>query len=295
MRLTATGLALLALACAAASAASPARPLQRATFFGDSVAASLSYDATARAIASRDVAIDYELAACRRIEVPSCAIRGSGPPPTMLQAIRALSRRVGPTAIVAVGYNDGPPEFARSLADALRALWAAGTEHVLWLTYREQHHPYVEMNAELRAAARPEPRLTVVDWNAYSRSHPSWFAADGIHLANGGAEAMATLVHATLVRLGLTGPVGPPLAVLTTRLPATVWGARYDVRLEARGGTAPYRWRIDGGGVYGLRLDPAGELTGEARDAPGKHAVRVRVTDAAGGEATKTLVLDESI
>jgi len=70
---------------------------------------------------------------------------------------------------------------------------------VWWLTLRAAHHGYVNMNDDIEAAAKQHPELTVVDWNVYSRSHPDWFQDDGLHLLHSGADAMATLIHQTLL------------------------------------------------------------------------------------------------
>ena len=59
-------------------------------------------------------------------------------------------------------------------------------------------------DAVLERIAAERPDVTLVDWNRYSRSHPGWFDADGLHLDAAGATAMATLVHKTLAGLGLT-------------------------------------------------------------------------------------------
>ena len=58
------------------------------------------------------------------------------------------------------------------------------------------------MNDEIVAAAAQHPEVTVVDWNVYSRSHPEWFQADGLHMLAGGAAAMAGLIHQGSSRRG---------------------------------------------------------------------------------------------
>jgi lysophospholipase L1-like esterase len=51
--------------------------------------------------------------------------------------------------------------------------------------------------------------MTILDWNHYSASHPSWYASDGIHMTGTGAVAYATYLHRELKKLGLTGPKPP--------------------------------------------------------------------------------------
>jgi hypothetical protein len=126
-----------------------------------------------------------------------------------------MRRRIGPTAVVLVGYNDDPHVFAEGLGRTLKALREFGVQHVLWLTLREVYPVYAETNAAIRAAAAKRPWMKVLDWNAYSRAHPTWFASDGIHLSAEGAVQFAIFLHRTLKRDGLTGPPRQP--------PAGIW------------------------------------------------------------------------
>jgi len=201
-------LALLASAAAGCVLASSAaaghrRPLQHVTIFGDSVAAALDWDATARAVLARGDRLTLDLAPCRRLTQPGCI---SPPPPSVLHDVRSLGRRIGPTVVVLVGYNDDPHVYARGIGTVLRALRRDGVRHVLWLTLRAVYEQYVLINEVIRGAAARFRWMTVLDWNAYSRGHPAWFAADGIHLSAAGAVAFARFVHRALRRLGLTGP-----------------------------------------------------------------------------------------
>ena len=93
--------------------------------------------------------------------------------------------------MIAVGYNDFADHYAAEIDDVLAALEAVNVQHIFWLTLRAAHHPYIGMNDEIVAAAAKHPEVTVVDWNVYSRSHPEWFQADGLHMLAGGAAAMA--------------------------------------------------------------------------------------------------------
>ncbi|MGH3002033.1 MAG: hypothetical protein ACRDM1_05125, partial [Gaiellaceae bacterium] len=202
------GRALLTIAAAAAvaialggraEAASRAARLQHVTFIGDSVATAVSLDTYARSIVSQGVDLDLETQACRRLEDPSCPPG----PPTTIELIRSLGASVGPNVVISVGYNDYANRYAAEIGDTLRALDAAGVKRIFWLTLRAAHHPYIAMNAEIAAAAAAHPGMTVIDWNAYSRSHPDWFQDDGLHLVAGGEIAMAKLVHARLLAAGV--------------------------------------------------------------------------------------------
>jgi hypothetical protein len=44
-----------------------------------------------------------------------------------------------------------------------------------------------------------------VDWNAYSAGRP-WFASDGLHLNSEGADGLASLLHAYVVRAAHAAP-----------------------------------------------------------------------------------------
>jgi len=182
----------------------PKRPVhrtpERVTFIGDSVPAEISYVASAQALLRRGVHIDLQLAACRRLVEPSCTVAGVTPP-TALDVIESMGHRLGPVVVIGVGYNDWQLIYPHDTQLVLEALRGAGVQHVLWLTLREARHSYIPMDADIRQLARANPDVTIVDWNRYSRSHPSWFGADGLHLSVAGATAMATLVHKTLVSL----------------------------------------------------------------------------------------------
>ena len=122
--------------------------------------------------------LDLEVAPCRRLVDQSCPPN----PPTVVEVIKRLGAAVGPTVVIAVGYNDFEDHYASEIDDALAALDAASVKRIFWLTLRAAHHPYINMNDEIDAAAAKHPNMSVIDWNVYSRSHPDWFQADGLHL-----------------------------------------------------------------------------------------------------------------
>jgi hypothetical protein len=167
----------------------------RVTFVGDSVAEEIGYSSRAEGILGRHVHLD--LAACRRLVQPSCTVEGVTPP-TVLQLVRSEGAGLGPTVVVAVGNNDPALLYAHDLGLVVAALERVHVHRILWLTVRAVHHPDLIVNAAIRAAAKERRDVELVDWNRYSRSHPSWFREDGLHLSPAGAVAMATLVHRTL-------------------------------------------------------------------------------------------------
>jgi hypothetical protein len=86
------------------------------------------------------------------------------------------------------------------------------------------------------------------------------------------------------------GPVAA-LVISTAGMPGGRVGARYSVALAGAGGVQPYRWSLAGGSLpAGLTLSRTGRITGtptRARTA----SFTLRVTDATGLLATRTLTL----
>ena len=279
--------ALAVLPAAAARRQAPPAPAH-VTFIGDSIGDAIIQDPGAQRILGKGVDLDLEVAICRRVSRDSCPYNGVRPP-NVVELTEKMGSRIGPTVVVEVGYNDPEDEYAEGIEDALQAFRKAGVKRVLWLTLRAARHPYVNMNADIAAAAARHPEMTIVDWNLYSRSHPDWFQDDGIHLSGVGPQAMAELSHKALVKLG----VAPrPVRVATKKLPAAVRGKRYLVRLRAGGGRAPFTWTLRRGPLpSGLRLRPTGWIVGRPTSRAGSFAVGVRVADSAGSSATRRLVL----
>jgi lysophospholipase L1-like esterase len=130
------------------------------------------------------------------------------PPPSVLGTVRTLGRRIGPTVVVFIGYNDSPLIYRNGLPVVLKAMRKRGVKHAIWLTLRGVSKQYVDINHAIYAAEQKwRPLMTVLDWNHYSSSHTSWYASDGIHLSGTGAIAFATYLHRSLKRLHLTGPL----------------------------------------------------------------------------------------
>jgi hypothetical protein len=198
---------VVALVCVLASGASAARkrPLQHVTIFGDSVAAAFTWDPTARQVLSRGDRLTLELSPCGRLTLPGCLLQD--PPPSVLKEVELLGRRIGPTAVVLVGYNDDPHVYAAGIDRVLAAMHRRGVTHVLWLTLRAVNEQYRLINEVIHGASARFPWMTVLDWNSYSRNRPTWFATDSIHLSALGGVELATFLHRSLKQLGLTGPL----------------------------------------------------------------------------------------
>ena len=64
----------------------------------------------------------------RRRELYQAGVR----PRTRSSSSHARGDTLGPTVIVAVGYNDFEDEYAGNIEDAIDALKAAGVKRVLW-------------------------------------------------------------------------------------------------------------------------------------------------------------------
>lgn len=189
---------------ATAGAHKHAARLQHITIFGDSVAAALDWDPTARDVLKKANRLTLELAPCGRLWTTGCF---SPPPPSVLQEIHTLGHRIGPTAIVLVGYNDDPHVYAEGIDKVLHAMRGRGVTQVLWLTLRPVYKQYRITNQVIRGASHRFRWMKVVDWGKYSWRHPSWFGPDGIHFNGSGAVAFASYLHRTLKEYGLTGPV----------------------------------------------------------------------------------------
>jgi hypothetical protein len=265
--------AALVVAAASAVAATPPTVL----VIGDSVATAMYWHDDAIDVMQKNLGVYWDVAVCRVIEGMSCPFEGDRAP-NLIEAVEARGT-VPPTVVVEVGYNDPASTFAAEVDHAMSALTAAGAKHVLWLTFRESQMPYPMLNAMLEDAQARWPELELVDWNAASEGNPSWFQTDGIHLTPEGGLAMAHLAHAAVME------VVDPLRVRPTPLRLQA-GRAYIVKLQARGGAPPYRWRVAAGRPpRGFHLLADGTLltTGATR---ARASLMLAVTDADGSRVT---------
>ena len=286
---------LAALVLVAGAQGGSAAPPVRVTVFGDSAATAMAYDPDAKRTLGRGIDLRLEVAACRRLGDTSCPYDGVRPP-NVIDRATALGSEMGPVVVVNVGYNDFEANYADNIEQALAVFRKAGVEHVVWLTLRAERQSYLSMNAMITAAAQKHPEMTVVDWNAQARNNPGWLQPDGIHLTPLGAEGMAALVNDALVQLGVAPkPLAPParklLAITSRSLPLGHLGRVYAARLQAVGGTAPYRWLRSGGSIApGVRLTTSGRLTGVPKRT-GSYRLRAKVVDRAGAVRVRQVLL----
>jgi hypothetical protein len=224
----------------------------------------------------------WDVAICRTIDGTSCPFDGERAP-TLIEVVEARGT-VPATVVVEVGYNDPAGTFATEVDHAMSVLTAAGATHVLWLTMRESRVPYPTLNSLLDKEAARWPQLDLVDWNAASASHPSWFQTDDVHLTPEGGIAMAHVTHAAVME------VVDPLRVRATPLRLQA-GRSYTVKLRAQGGTPPYRWRVAGGRPpRGFHLLADGTLV-TTSTTPTQATLMLAVTDA-DGTSVKLQVLE---
>ena len=265
----------------------------RVTVFGDSAATAMAYDPKAREILGAGVDLRLEVAACRRLGDLSCPYDGVRPP-NVIERASALGRDLGPVVVVAVGYNDYENNYADNIEETLRVLEKSGVEHVLWATLREERQSWARMNEMIAAAAKKHTEVTVLDWNGRARVHPDWLQSDGIHLTPAGAQGMAAMINDSLVDLGVaTRPstLARQLSIAAGTLPRARVGRLYSARLQARGGTAPYRWtRVTGAMAPGLRLSSSGLVEGRPTRV-GRYRIVFRVVDRTGATRTRAFVL----
>jgi len=278
---------LVALLLGASGAQGATKDLQHVTLIGDSVADAIPGDDQAVAILRQGIDLDLEVAPCRRVDQDSCPINGVRPP-NVVQLVKTMGTKLGPNVVVAVGYNDFEDQYATNIETALDAMKAAGVKHVWWLTLRAAHHPYINMNDDIVNAAKNHPELDVIDWNVYSRSHPDWFQDDGLHLLAPGSEAMAGLIHKTLLDAGIALK---PVQVATTVLPVAHRGKSYAAKLSATSGLVPYRWSLLARAPKGLHLEADGRIIGKPLVKPGTYVLNVRVKDASATFDTQRLTL----
>jgi hypothetical protein len=264
---------VLALGLVAVAAARPADP--PVLVIGDSVSTGMSWHPAAIGVMQKNLAVDWQVAVCRRLIGASCDPGDGEPiPPSLVDLVSSLAS-VPPTVVVEMGYNDFASTFSDAVDDALQLLIAKGAQHILWLTLSSGWHvPYGQLNAILTSKTAAYPQLQIVDWNSYSNPHlAQWFQPDNVHLLDKGGVAMAHLIHASVI--ALFSPLRPERKSLV--LPQ---GHRYDRALGAIGGTRPYTWRVfSGRPPHGLHLRPDGRLYGRP-NVP--RTFTVSVTDSDG-------------
>ena len=251
------------------------------TVIADSAFRAVTGNGEPLAILNAGFDTNIDVAVCRRLTGTSCPADDGVEPPTLVDVVHSLGPGIAPTVIVEVGYNEFADGFPASVELAITTLLAAGVTKILWTTMAEVRPQYVGMNQQLVAAASLHPEVELVDWGAASRGHDAWFQGDGVHLTYDGALAMAHLMHDALIR-----DLVPLLVATASRLPVAHVGKPYSAQLIARGGVAPYRWRLTSGALKdGLHLLAGGRIVGTPHRAD-RLTLEFRATDAIAEEAS---------
>ena len=154
------------------------------------------------------------------------------------------------------------------------------------------------MNEMITAAAKKHPEMTVLDWNARARGKPDMAAAGRRpphpdRRAEHGDDDQRGPRHARR-RLPAAGARAPAVDRREDAAEGPAWDGAYATRLQARGGTVPYRWtRVSGALAPGLRLTTSGLVTGKPSQV-GRYRFVARVVDRTGRRADGTFVLGVS-
>ncbi len=274
-----------------------ASSLPRVSVISDSILTSVTWSSDGSlATLSNGLDLQIDAGVCRRLNGQSCEFNGTYVP-TTLSVINSWITQLGSIVVIVDGYNDIPTQFAGDVELTLNTLRDHGVQHVLWVNLHNINPEYAAKNAVLAAAAQHHPELRVLDWNSYASPHPDWFQTDWIHLRQAGGDAIAAWLHQAIADTLAPPPPPPPsqpvtpLIVPKQRMVVRV-GVRFEHRLRAGGGTAPFRWRTTNASLHraGLHLLASGELIGRPRHAS-TFTVPLQVTDAKGSRANMTLVL----
>ena len=184
--------------CGSNGAARPVASPQPVTLIGDSVAMRLEQIPSAAQVLEEGLSVRLRLGVCRRLVARSCSYHGVRPP-SVLDEIRSLGRRIGGVVVLEIGYNDDPPDFAHGAETVMHALTRRGAQHVVWVTLHERQESYRDINRTIRGLGRRWPRVVrVADWSLLSTGR-QWFEADAVHLNTDGANALARLIHSSVV------------------------------------------------------------------------------------------------
>ncbi|HEY1733401.1 MAG TPA: acyltransferase family protein [Acidimicrobiales bacterium] len=118
---------------------------------------------------------------------------------------------VGNRLIIELGTN-GPytPTQLRTLLNSLGPV-----QKIVLVNTRVPRSWQTQVNQVIATVAAGYPNVTLLNWNADSASHPTWFYTDGVHLKPTGAKQLATLIVQAL-----SAPL-PKATTTTTTVPKT--------------------------------------------------------------------------
>jgi hypothetical protein len=196
--------ALLACALLAGTAGAGRSARPRVTLFGDSVAAAIAYQSTARKTLAKGLDLQIDAKVCRRLAETGCPYKGDRPQ-SVLSLVAQPAKPLGSVVVIDVGYNDPPTEYGDDVDRVMQALAGQGVTTVIWVTMQERHPLYSATNAAIRAAAKRWPQIQVADWEDASAAKPNWFVDDGLHLSSAGAVGLARFLRPLLLASTCTG------------------------------------------------------------------------------------------
>jgi hypothetical protein len=129
------------------------------------------------------------------IDVEAAVSRQWGAGETLLEQLKAAGH-LGAEVIVALSTN-GPIEAAD--VDTMMSI-LSGASRVVFVNVHVDRPWQDPNNAVLAAGAARYKNVVIADWATLAAQNPSWFGADGTHLAidGPGADALASLVAGTL-------------------------------------------------------------------------------------------------
>jgi hypothetical protein len=254
-------------------------PLPRVTMITDSVGGVLYWSDDARHVLGRGLDFVLETKTCRRLVSVGCPAYGERPP-SALATIQTLGTSLGPVVVVDVGYNDLADGYADGLDTVMRALVAAGVQHVVWVTLEETRDPWVAIDAQIRAAPARWPQLVLADWAPVAAAHPEWFV-DRVHMNGLGGMGFAEFLRPIVL-----GACGSPcrfasLAPVATMLRPTIGTRSIELRWAGNEAAAGYDLEVRRGRAWWAHVVEDRPVTSyRLLGTPGSHIrVRVRARD----------------
>ena len=174
------------------------------TLFGDSVAEGIIDNPPARAVVAKGLDVRFEVAPCRRVGNLSCPFNGVRPP-NVIDVVNDIGSALGPTVVVAVGYNDYADQYATNIEDAVSLMslrrqadpLAHSARGSCGLPDDERRDLDRGRKAQVAGSGRLEHLFAASPGLVPERRDPR-----RLH----GAVGMATLIHTALQRLVLQPP-----------------------------------------------------------------------------------------